>query len=56
MAELVGINEGYEYQHNATKNRKSNIRNPRKFKFAILFEQSTYVETHHQLTIFKTCD
>ena len=26
MAELAAISEGYEYQHNATKNRKSNIR------------------------------
>ena len=32
MAELVGVSEGYKYQHNAIKNRKSNIRNPRKFK------------------------
>ena len=42
MAELVGISEGHEYQHNATKNRKLNTRNPRKFKIAILFEQTTY--------------
>ena len=27
MVELVCISEEYEYQHNATKNRKSNIRN-----------------------------
>ena len=32
MAKHVGISEGYEYQHNAIKNRKSNMRNPRKFK------------------------
>ena len=40
MAELAGITEGYEYQHNATKNRKSNVRN---LKFATLCEQTTYV-------------
>ena len=37
MAELVGICERHEYQHNATKNRKSNIRNPRKFKIRDTF-------------------
>ena len=37
MAELVGISEEYEYQHNATKNRKSNVRNPRKFKIRDTF-------------------
>ena len=37
MAELVGINEEYEYQHNAIKNWKSNIRNPRKFKIRDTF-------------------
>ena len=37
MAKIIGIGEGYEYQHNATKNRKSNIRNPRKFKISDTF-------------------
>ena len=37
MAELVDVSEGYEYQHNATKNRKSNIRNTRKFKIRDTF-------------------
>ena len=32
MAELVGVNEGYVYQPNATKDRKSNMRNPRKIQ------------------------
>ena len=37
MAEFVGISEGYEYQHNATKKRQSNIRNPWKFKIRNTF-------------------
>ena len=37
MAELVGISEGYEYQHDATKNRKSNKCNPRKFEIRDAF-------------------
>ena len=37
MAELVGTSERYEYQHNATKNRKSNMRNKRKFKIRDTF-------------------
>ena len=37
MTELAGISQGYEYQHNATKNRKSNIRNPRKFNIRDTF-------------------
>ena len=32
MAELVGISEGYEYEHKATKNQKSNTHKPLKFK------------------------
>ena len=43
MAELVGTSEGYDYQHNATKNWKSNLRNPWKFKIRdTFFEQTTY--------------
>ena len=37
MAELVGTSEEYEYQHNATKNWKSNERNARKFKIRDTF-------------------
>ena len=34
---FVGISEGYEYQHNAAKNRKPNILNARKFKIRDTF-------------------
>ena len=39
MVELVGISDmpEYEYQHNATKNRKLNIHNPRKFYIRYTF-------------------
>ena len=37
MTELVVTSERCEYQHNATKNRKSNTRNPRKFKIRDTF-------------------
>ena len=44
MAELVGISEGYEYQHNATKNRKLNVRNPGKFKIHNTFWTDNVLE------------
>ena len=40
MAEPVDISEGYEYQHNATKNQKLNMRNSRKFKIRDIFEHT----------------
>ena len=45
MAKFVGISEGYEYQHNATKNRKSNTRNRGNSNSPLFFEQTSYV-TH----------
>ena len=41
MSELVGTNEGHEYQHNTTKNRIYVIRGNSKLE--ILFDQTTYV-------------
>ena len=53
MIELVGIGEGYEYQHNTTKNRKSNIRNPWKFKIRDTFRTD---HVHEQITLLhSTC-
>ena len=42
MAELVGISEGYKYQHNVTKMEKLIYLTCWNTKFAILFEQITY--------------
>ena len=51
MVELDGISEGYEYQHNATKNRINVTRG--NSKFAMLFEQTTYVfELYTDLQVF----
>ena len=48
LAELVGISEAYEYQHNATKNRIHVTRGDS--KFAILFEQTTYMIRYVDIT------
>ena len=52
MIEFAGISEGYEYQHNATKNRKLNIRNARKFKIRDTFwTDHVYNEREHTTVI-----
>ena len=58
MAEPVSIYERYEYQDNATKKIENQIYVIRgNSKFAILFEQTTYIRVHYQsiYEIYKKC-
>ena len=43
MAELVGISEGYEYQHNGTKIENQIYATRENSKFAIVSEHTTYM-------------
>ena len=54
MAELVGISEGCEYKHNATKKIENRIYVSRgNSKFAILFEQTTYRVSSKIIKLFN---